>query len=372
MLKKKIVSILFIIISLLILITIVTVGNKPQTEPSNIIEVKAEVLKMDDSNIIQSGITRIGDQSVIIRILEGKFKGKEIRAANHLIGKMEIDNYYSPDDIVIAGLLVENDDIISAKTIDLYRQGNLLTLFLIFVLCLIVFAKFVGLKALISFIGCLFVIYKFLIPGLLSGKSPLVLTSIVLIIMTAIIIFLVAGITKKGVIAFIGTMCGLFITMGLTLVFGAPLGLNGMTAPFAETLLYTGYMDLNMQHIFYSAIVIGAAGAAMDIGMDIAASMEEVKIKKPDVDMKELVESGFNVGRSVIGTMTTTLLLAYSGGYLTLLMLFMEKNSSLERIINLKIVSAEIMRTLIGSIGLVLVAPITAIVAGWIYTYERN
>ncbi|WP_276717184.1 YibE/F family protein [Caloranaerobacter azorensis] len=114
--------------------------------------------------------------------------------------------------------------------------------------------------------------------------------------------------------------------------------------------------------------MIGASGAAMDIAMDVAASMEEIKIKKPDIQRKELIQSGFNIGRAVIGTMTTTLLLAYSGGYLTLLMLFMTKNSSLIRIINLKIVSAEIMRTLVGSIGLVLVAPITAIVAGWIFT----
>lgn len=369
---KKIAPTFFVIISILLLITILAVKNKNKTEFDSIIEVKAEVINTDDSNIIQSGITRIGDQSLTIRILEGKFKGKEISAVNHLMGKMEIDNYYYPEDVIIASLLVENDVIVSAKTIDLYRQGNLLILFLIFVFCLIIFAKFVGLKALLSFIASLFVIYKFLIPGLLSGKSPLVLTGVVLIIMTAIIIFLVAGVTKKGFVAFIGTMCGLFITMGLTLVFGSPLGLNGMTAPFAETLLYNGYMDLNMQHIFYAAIVIGAAGAAMDIGMDIAASMEEIKLKKPNITMKELIESGFNVGRSVIGTMTTTLLLAYSGGYLTLLMLFMDKNSSIERMVNLKIVSAEIMRTLIGSIGLVLVAPITAIIAGWIYTHERH
>jgi uncharacterized membrane protein len=125
-----------------------------------------------------------------------------------------------------------------------------------------------------------------------------------------------------------------------------------------------------MKHIFYAAVVIGASGAAMDIAMDVAASMAEIKSKKPNIEMKELIESGFTVGQAVIGTMTTTLLLAYSGGYLTLLMLFMTKNSSLNRILNFKMVSAEILRTLTGSIGLVLVAPITAFLAGWIYCTE--
>ena len=146
----------------------------------------------------------------------------------------------------------------------------------------------------------------------------------------------------------------------------------GMTASYAQTLAFSGNLHLSMRDIFYAAIVIGASGAAMDIAMDVAASMQEVKDKKPDIAIMELIQSGFNVGRAVIGTMTTTLLLAYSGGYLTLLMLFVTKNSSFARILNLKIVAAEIMRTLIGSIGLVLVAPITAIVAGWILSDRFN
>jgi uncharacterized membrane protein len=127
-----------------------------------------------------------------------------------------------------------------------------------------------------------------------------------------------------------------------------------------------------MLEVFYAAIIIGASGAAMDIAMDVSASMKEIVEKKPEISEKELIKSGFNVGSAVIGTMTTTLLLAYSGGYLTLLMLFMTKNSSFLRIINLKIVSAEIMRTLIGSIGLVIVAPITALIAGNIYKFSKE
>ena len=104
----------------------------------------------------------------------------------------------------------------------------------------------------------------------------------------------------------------------------------------------------------------------MDIAMDIAAAMDEIRLKKPDITPRELIRSGFTVGRQVIGTMTTTLLLAYSGGYLTLLMVFRVKDPSFMRMINLKIVSAEILRTLIGSIGLVMVAPITALLGGLI------
>ncbi len=337
---------------------------------NNIQEVKAKVLETDDSEMIQSGISKIGYQSLVVEVLEGELEGEKMEAVNQLVGKLDYDNYYSTGDNIVVGIWEENGKIRGVKAIDYYRQGWHLVLFGLFVICLIIYAGYTGLRALFSFIASLFIIWNVLIPGLLEGKEPLLISILVLTLLSAIIIFSVAGFTKKGVSAFLGTLCGIFVTIGITIFFGGRLGLYGMTAPFAETLVFSGHLDLNMRHIFYAAIIIGASGAAMDIAMDVAASMEEIKCKKPDIGCIELITSGINIGKAVIGTMTTTLLLAYSGGYLTLLMLFMTKNSSFMRIINLKIVSAEIMRTVVGSIGLVLVAPITAIIAGWIYTSD--
>jgi uncharacterized membrane protein len=118
--------------------------------------------------------------------------------------------------------------------------------------------------------------------------------------------------------------------------------------------------------------MLGASGAAMDIAMDISVSMNEIKIKRPDIGVQELIQSGFNVGRMVIGTMATTLLLAYSGGYLTMLMVFVSQDTSFTRIVNMKLVAAEIFRILIGSIGLLMVAPVTAIIAGVLLTIRLD
>lgn len=368
---KKFMPILLVLGLIFLMISIIMNDNSELKE-KEILEVKAKVLEKDDSGVIQAGISRIGFQALKVEIIKGKHKGKVIDAMNQLVGKLDYDNFYRSGDIIILGILEEDNEIKAAKAIDIYRQDWQLILFGVFVLCLIMYAGFTGLRALFSFVASLYVIWKILIPGILNGKDPLMLTAFVLTLLSAIIIFSVAGLTKKGVAAFGGTMGGLFVTIGVTLFFGSKLGLLGMTAPFAETLLFSGHLDLNMKHIFYAAIIIGASGAAMDIAMDVAASMEEIKLKKPDIQCRELIASGFSVGRAVIGTMTTTLLLAYSGGYLTLLMLFMTKNSSFARIVNLKIVSSEIMRTLVGSIGLVLVAPLTAIFAGWIYSSEMK
>ena len=106
----------------------------------------------------------------------------------------------------------------------------------------------------------------------------------------------------------------------------------------------------------------------MDIAMDIAASLEEIRHRHPDLPRRELILSGFRVGRSVTGTMTTTLLLAYSGGYSAMLMVFMAQGTPMINILNLTYVSAEILHTLVGSFGLVLVAPLTAVLGGWLFS----
>lgn len=110
----------------------------------------------------------------------------------------------------------------------------------------------------------------------------------------------------------------------------------------------------------------------MDIAMDISASQAELHTQKPDLTTSQLIKSGFSVGRAIVGTMTTTLLLAYSGGFSALLMVFIAQGTPLTNILNLNYVSGEILHTLVGSFGLVLVAPLTAVIGGFIFTCSRK
>ncbi len=361
----------FDIIVILVFLTFSVIGIFFMTNTEDIF-TRAVVLSTDNSDVMQSSISRIGNQTLKIKLLEGEHEGEEVLAYNQLIGKLDIDNFFEEGDKIISVVKEKDGEITMARAVDQYRFNWEIILFLIFVVLLLIYARVTGVKALFSFIASLYVIWKILIPQLLAGKNPLIISVLVLILLSAIIIFSIAGFTKKGVAAFIGTISGLLIAVVIAVIFGSKFGLNGMEMAYAETLVFNGNLGLNVKHIFYAAVIIGASGAAMDIAMDVAASMAEVKDKKPDINFKELVQSGFNVGRAVIGTMTTTLLLAYSGGYLTLLMLFVTKNSDVMRILNYRMVSAEILKTVTGSIGLVLVAPITAVLAGWIYCREEN
>jgi uncharacterized membrane protein len=115
---------------------------------------------------------------------------------------------------------------------------------------------------------------------------------------------------------------------------------------------------------------MASSGAVMDIATDIAATMEELKETNPGITFSELLAAGLRVGRTILGTMTTTLLLAYSGGYMTLLMVFMAQGVPFANLFNLNYVAAEVLHTMVGSLGLVAVAPLTALAGAAIYSNQ--
>ena len=133
---------------------------------------------------------------------------------------------------------------------------------------------------------------------------------------------------------------------------------------YSESLLYAGYQGLSLTQIFMASVFIGASGAIMDLSVDITSAVYEVVEKRPDISWRDAVRSCMNVGRAAMGTMTTTLLFAYSGGYVALLMVFMAQGTPMSNILNYKYVAAELLHTVIGSFGLVTVAPFTALCAG--------
>jgi len=147
---------------------------------------------------------------------------------------------------------------------------------------------------------------------------------------------------------------------------------NGATMPFVQQLLYSGCSGLDIRDVFIGAVVLASSGAVMDLGMDIAAGVCEVKRHNPSLGFRPLFLSGLRMGRAVVGTMTTTLLLAYSGGYLTLLMVFAAQGTHPIDFLNSTLVSAEVVKTLVGSFGLVLVAPFTALVSATVFAGHSN
>jgi uncharacterized membrane protein len=210
-------------------------------------------------------------------------------------------------------------------------------------------------------------LWKVMIPAFLKAHDPILIALGVVASLTAVISFLVGGISPKGLVCFLGAFLGLVLTCLLAQLFIKGFRIHGATRPFAETLLYSGFYYLNLSKIFLAGVFTASSGAVMDLAMDISASMHEIREKHPVISRWDHFKSGMAVGRAVIGTMTTTLLLAYSGSYLTMLMVFMGQGVPLGNILNLNYVAAEVLNTMVGSFVLVTVAPFTAAVGALIY-----
>jgi uncharacterized membrane protein len=369
--KDLIFSIIITLICLILPFFSIPLGG--ERGESHSVRVRAKVLSVDNSEVDQYGIVKTGQQAVEVQILNGPYKGERIQTVNTLMGKMDLDKMFAPGDIALTvlNLSVDKKEIIHAAVIDHYRIRVELLLFLLFIGLIIAYAGWTGFRAMISFVFTGLMIWKVMIPGFLLGISPILLANAVVALFTAVIIFLIAGFNRTGLIAYISSMTGVTATTLFSLLFGKLFNVHGAVRPFTEMLLYSGYANLDITDIFIAGIFLASSGAVMDIAMDISASMNEVKQKKSDISRKELFFSGLKVGRAVVGTMTTTLLLAYSGGYTSLLMVFMAQGTPVVNILNLNYVSAEILHTLVGSFGLILVAPLTALIGSFLLTSCR-
>lgn len=227
-------------------------------------------------------------------------------------------------------------------------------------------------QAILSFLITVLMIWKVLVPCYLKGYSPVWIGIIITAFLTAIIIFFVYGIDKKTLAATSGALLGIITTCILGVTFTGLFKIHGAIMPNAESLIYSGYQNLDLTSIFMASIFIGASGAMMDLSVDITSAIAEVIAKKPSIVKKEAILSGMNVGRAAMGTMTTTLLLAYSGGYISLLMVFMAQGTPIDHILNYKYVASEVLDTVVGSFGLVTVAPFTAVMAGIMLTKKNK
>ena len=328
----------------------------------------AEVTAVDNSAIIDTGLVRSGEQRCTVTFQNGLFRGKTAIAINLLQGSLEQDKLFSKGDKAQVVVSYDGDTIKRVTMIDYFRIPGELLLAGLFILFLIVFAGRTGLRAILSFALTVLAIWKLLVPLYLNGYNPIWVGLLITLLLTTLIIALVYGFDNRCAAAVSGSFLGILVTCILGVIFTDLFKIHGAVMSYSESLLYAGFQHLNLTQIFMASIFLGSSGAVMDLSVDITSAVHEVVEKKPDIRPWEAVKSGMNVGRAAMGTMTTTLLLAYSGGYIALLMVFMAQGTPTEHIFNYKYVAAEIIHTVIGSFGLVSVAPFTALCSGLLLT----
>lgn len=332
----------------------------------------AEVTAVDNSAIVDTGLVRSGEQRCTVTFLNGLFKGKTATAINLLQGSLEQDKLFAEGDTAQVVISYDGDTINRVTMIDHFRVPGELLLAGAFVVFLVLFAGRTGVRAILSFVLTVLAIWKLLVPMYLNGYDPIWVGLAINLLLTTLIISLVYGFDRRCASAVGGSFLGILVTCVLGVIFTDLFKIHGAVMAYSESLLYAGYQHLDLTQIFMASIFLGSSGAVMDLSVDITSAVHEVVEKKPDIHPWEAVKSGMNVGRAAMGTMTTTLLLAYSGGYIALLMVFMAQGTPTEHIFNYKYVAAEIIHTVIGSFGLVSVAPFTAMCAGLLLTRKAK
>ena len=328
----------------------------------NAVGAKAEVLSTDDRGIIQTGLFRTGDQRCHVRVLSGEHKGLEMDGINLLSGSLKEDKVFVPGDT--AWVLIERDtdgNPIFINLIDYYRIGTEWILVIAFALILIAFAGIRGIRMILSFVFAFFAIWKMLIPAVLKGASPFLMCTLTLILLTLVTLPMVSGVNRRSLAAICGALLSMLITLLLSLFMTRILRIHGSVLESSEALLYSGFMTLDLTSLFAGVVCLSAGGAIMDLSIDVSAAMWEVKEHSPLIGAKALFASAMEVGRAGVGTQITTLLLAYMGSYLTLMMVYMAQATPIPNIFTSKSIAAEILQTLVGAMGIVMVTPLTAL-----------
>ncbi len=269
---------------------------------------------------------------------------------------------YSINDRVLVNLSLGIDGKQEYVIVDFIRRDSLVLLTIVFVILLLAIAKWKGLFALLGMIFTFFVVFVFVLPRILAGDNPIIIAIIASLIIIPISFYVAHGINKKTTIAIIASVISLVITAILASVFSYIGHLTGFSSEEAG-MLSVNLGNLNMKGILLAGIVIGTLGVLDDITISQAAIVDELattaKLTKP----KDLYNRSMIIGKDHITSMVNTLVLAYAGASLPLLLIFTQNPHPFTEIINYEFLAEEIIRTLVGSIGLILAVPITSLIA---------
>jgi len=332
--------------------------------------MRAEVLEVSPADEQEPGFT---SKSVTLEIYSGSMAGEVLVIDHYLSDHPVYDIPVEPGDRV----LVEKDgngvEATEMYIVDYVRDETMGWVLGLFLFLVVLVGRWKGVKTILTLGITFFLIVRVLLPALLAGHSPVLLTVGISFAITLLTILILNGWNIKSASAITGVFGGLLVAglvMGLT---GSRLHLTGLSSEEAVMLMYIPQeVSFNFRDLLFAGIILGALGAVMDVGVSIASSMHELVRVNPDISSRELIRSGMNIGRDIMTTMSNTLILAYTGAALPLLLLFMAYEASLVEMINLDMIATEIIRALSGSIGLILTIPLTVLTSTVLFRRYNN
>ncbi len=327
---------------------------------------RAEVLEVD----LQEGDDFTwgespGVQMVTLQFIDGPRQGEEHVVENHLTGNPAFDIEVSEGDRVLVG---EMDG--SFHIMDFVRDLPLKWMLTLFLVSLLIVGGLKGLKVLVTLSLTGLAIKYIMIPGLLNGYNPVNITVLISAVVVALTALLLLGFGSKFMAAVGGTVLGTVGAAVVAHIFAGSAHLMGMHTQEAQQLYFTADIAIDFRGLLLAGFILGALGAIMDVCVSIASSVQEISKADPDMSFLQLFRSGLNVGKDVLGTMANTLILAYTGSALPLLLLLGVHPIDTIKLMNLDVIATEVVRALSGSIGMVLSVPATALLAAFLVARE--
>lgn len=321
---------------------------------------KAVVTQIIEDNITENG-NRVGQQTVKLLIESGEHKGEEITAtssSSYLYGADCVEG------LKVIAIISESEDTITASVYN-YDRGDILYLIILFFI--VVLWLIGGKKGLNSAIGLVFtfvcIIFLFL-PMIYRGVSPILSAVVIVILTTFVVMYLIDGISVKSVCAMLGTIAGVLISTLFAALFGCLTNISGNNVSDIENLMYIGQMtDIDVGELMFAGILISALGAVMDVAISVASTINEIHEKNPQLSRKELFSSGINVGRDMMGTMSNTLILAFTGSSINTLVYIYSYNYSYYQVLNMYSIGIEIIQGISATLGVVLTVPFVAFIS---------
>ncbi len=331
-------------------------------ETARVLEVLADNTAIDPT--VEN--VRRGSQTLRLELLSGPHKGEEVTAENYLSAFYNV--YVQAGDKISVSLNTLADGDFSVSVYNYDRSGLIWAFLALFVTVLVLVGGRQGLRAVAGLAVTVFCVLFLLVPLLVQRGWPAVPTTLAIVAYTIFVSFVIlGGIQTKTMVAALGSFGGVLLAGLLAWAACKIVHISGMNMDEAESLLLTACDNgLKIKNLLICGILIAAEGAVMDIAMSISSAVQELHTVNPDLTAKELFRSGMNIGRDAMGTMANTLVLAFVGSSLNMIIFIYAYDVSYVQLMNTDFVAIQVIRSLAGSTGIVLTVPLVTLISACI------
>ncbi len=320
----------------------------------------AKVMRVIENRITvdeqMEGIWR-GSMTLEVEILTGRYQGDTAVVENYFSSLYNVR--VGKGDKVSIRIDTTGEGAYQVSIYNYYRVPWLIGCLLVFVLLLIAVGGKKGAKSVAGLVFTMVCIIWILLPLSLKGYSPLGVTITLILVCNFVTFFLIDGVCTKTVVAALGSLGGVLVGAVFSLLAQGIMSVTTYQMDEAETLLLiTSTTELEVKNLFLCGVLIACMGAVMDVAMSIASAIAELHQVNPSLGARELFASGMNIGRDAMGTMSNTLILAFAGSSLNMMLMIYSYGVSFQQLMNTNFVAIEVVQAIAGSVGIICTVPI--------------